>query len=136
MVVEIAWPPRLAFAFQVLRRRHGDDRGNTDLARDQARIRERAITDGKVDAFFDQNLMDGEAFDIHAEDGLGGCFGFSRGLGELNATGFAAAVVEWSPDVPEQLSAEELQAYQVGRNAALAEIAQELGIRVAVIDLK
>src|SRR5215471_16087499 len=54
MVVEIARPPRLAFAFQVLRRRHGDDRGNTDPARDQARIRERAIADGKIDAFFDE----------------------------------------------------------------------------------
>src|SRR6516164_2464791 len=54
MVVEIARPPRLAFAFQVLRRRHGDDRGYTDLARHQARIRERAIADGKVDAFFDE----------------------------------------------------------------------------------
>lgn len=41
---------------------------------------------------------------------------------------------EWSPDEPTRLTPEEWQQYAAGRNAALAEMAAELGVNVAVID--
>lgn len=46
-----------------------------------------------------------------------------------------SATVEWAPDEPARLSVEELRQYRSGRNLALAELAAELGIRVAVVDL-
>lgn len=45
------------------------------------------------------------------------------------------AVVEWSPREPSQLSTEEWREYRVGRNLALAGLAAELGINVAVLEL-
>jgi hypothetical protein len=41
---------------------------------------------------------------------------------------------EWSPDVPVRLSPMEWREYVAGRTAALAEVAAELGLHVAVID--
>lgn len=42
---------------------------------------------------------------------------------------------EWSPDEPTRLPPDEWRQYAAGRHAALAEMAAELGITVAVIDL-
>ena len=45
------------------------------------------------------------------------------------------AAVEWSPSEPNSLTGQELALYRIGRNEAIAEIAAELGIRAAVLDL-
>lgn len=45
-----------------------------------------------------------------------------------------AAVIEWTPNRPHRLSAGELQQYRAGRDAAMAELAAELGITVGVIE--
>jgi hypothetical protein len=45
------------------------------------------------------------------------------------------AVFEWEPAVPERFSEAEWAQYRSGRDAALAEIAAELGITVAVLEL-
>jgi hypothetical protein len=47
----------------------------------------------------------------------------------------AACVVEWIPDLPTRLSAEELAEYRAGRDRALAAVAQRLGITAAVIEM-
>ena len=46
-----------------------------------------------------------------------------------------SASMEWSPDLPERLTESEIADYLRGRNAALAELAAELGGSAAVIDL-
>jgi hypothetical protein len=46
-----------------------------------------------------------------------------------------SAVVEWSPSEPSRLTAEEWRQYRNGRNQALAKLAAELGISVAVLEL-
>jgi hypothetical protein len=43
--------------------------------------------------------------------------------------------MEWAPDLPGRLSAEEINQYRKGRNAALLDIARELGVRIALVDL-
>jgi hypothetical protein len=43
--------------------------------------------------------------------------------------------VEWVPDVPGRLTAAELRQYRAGRDAVIADVAQTLGISVAVVDL-
>lgn len=43
--------------------------------------------------------------------------------------------IEWSPSVPSDLTAEELQAYRAGRNQALAEVGRALGGCVAVVEV-
>lgn len=45
------------------------------------------------------------------------------------------ACVEWAPDEPSRLSDEEMRAYRQGRHTALAELAEELGIRIGVLEL-
>lgn len=45
------------------------------------------------------------------------------------------AVAEWSPTEPSRLTAAEWAQYRAGRNHALAGIAAELGITVAVLEL-
>ena len=45
------------------------------------------------------------------------------------------AVCEWTPAEPSRLSAEEWREYRMGRNRAISELAAELGISVAVLDL-
>ena len=44
-------------------------------------------------------------------------------------------VAEWSPSEPSRLSEAEWKQYRAGRNHALAGIAAELGINVAVLEL-
>lgn len=51
-------------------------------------------------------------------------------LGEL-----ACCVVEWIPDVPKRLGPAEIVEYRTGRDRALAELAQQLGITTAVLEL-
>ena len=46
-----------------------------------------------------------------------------------------SAVAEWSPDEPTRLSTAEWRQYRSGRNRAIADLAAELGITVAVLDL-
>ena len=45
------------------------------------------------------------------------------------------ALVEWSPNEPSRLTAEEWAEYRAGRNRAIAQLAAELCINVAVLDL-
>lgn len=45
------------------------------------------------------------------------------------------AVVEWTPAEPPRLSTEEWRQYRAGRNRAIAELAAQLGISVAVLEL-
>lgn len=45
------------------------------------------------------------------------------------------AVLEWDPTTPSRLTDEELRQYRDGRNRALADLAAERGINVAVLDL-
>ena len=47
----------------------------------------------------------------------------------------ACAVIEWEPGLPDLLTAAEVTRYVRGRNAALAEMAAEMGITAAVVDL-
>lgn len=47
----------------------------------------------------------------------------------------AAACVEWEPSIPQRLTPEEARAYRAGRDAALRDLAAELRITVAVLDL-
>ncbi|WP_430421866.1 hypothetical protein [Methylibium petroleiphilum] len=47
----------------------------------------------------------------------------------------AHVAMEWTPDMPEGLSADEWQQYRRGRDAAIAEVAAALQIAVAVVDL-
>jgi hypothetical protein len=46
-----------------------------------------------------------------------------------------SASVEWAPAEPSRLSTEEWRQYRAGRNQALGELAAELGINVAVLEL-
>lgn len=46
-----------------------------------------------------------------------------------------AAVCEWSPTTPQRLTAEEIEQYRAGRDAALKDMAAKLSITVAVLDL-
>ncbi len=45
------------------------------------------------------------------------------------------ACIEWSPSAPPALSADELQQYRRGRDAAVAALAAELRITVAVVEM-
>jgi hypothetical protein len=47
----------------------------------------------------------------------------------------ASASVEWSPTAPTSLSSRELALYRRRRNEAIADLARELDINVAVLDL-
>lgn len=47
----------------------------------------------------------------------------------------AAAVIEWSPSVPTELTEAEVKLYTAGRDAAIAELASRLAIRVGVLEL-
>jgi 2-phospho-L-lactate transferase/gluconeogenesis factor (CofD/UPF0052 family) len=44
-------------------------------------------------------------------------------------------VIEWMPEQPVRLTADELRQYRAGRDQALAEIAAELGINAAVVEV-
>src|SRR5712671_7177173 len=54
MAVEIAEARGLSLTFQIVCGCNSDDSGLADLARDKARVRKGAITNGEVDAFFDE----------------------------------------------------------------------------------
>lgn len=45
------------------------------------------------------------------------------------------ASLEWAPEPPRQLSGDEFAEYRKGRNQALTEISQALGINAAVVEL-
>lgn len=45
------------------------------------------------------------------------------------------ACIEWEPHSPSRLTAEEWAQYRTGRNEALAALAIELGITVAVVEV-
>ena len=44
-----------------------------------------------------------------------------------------SATIEWDPGMPRKLSPAEMAEYRAGRDAALADMAQALGITVAVV---
>src|ERR1700745_3126822 len=54
MAVEIAEARGLSLTFQIVCGCNSDDSGLADLARDKARVRKGAITNGEIDAFFDE----------------------------------------------------------------------------------
>lgn len=45
-----------------------------------------------------------------------------------------AALIEWHPNTPAKLTADELAQYRRGRNAALAELTRELGGNALVLE--
>ena len=45
------------------------------------------------------------------------------------------AVMEWAPEQPRRLSSSQMRQYRRGRNQAVAEVAQQLGISAAVVEL-
>lgn len=47
----------------------------------------------------------------------------------------AAACVEWEPEIPQRLTKSELEAYRDGRDAAVRDMAAELHVTVAVLEL-
>lgn len=47
----------------------------------------------------------------------------------------ACAVVEWSPSMPGRLTAEERQQYRAGRDAAITELSEAMGLRVALVEV-
>lgn len=49
--------------------------------------------------------------------------------------GLSCCSVEWSPCLPTKLSAAELATYTARRDAAIAEVASELGIKALVVEL-
>ena len=69
MAVEIARSLRHSCAFQILRRRYGDEGELADLARDQARVRKGAIANGEVDALV--NEIDRPLGDERLDNDLG-----------------------------------------------------------------
>jgi len=44
-------------------------------------------------------------------------------------------LIEWSPEMPQRLGESEIAEYVRGRNAALADMAAELGLRVALVEV-
>jgi hypothetical protein len=46
-----------------------------------------------------------------------------------------AMAFEWSPDTPPRLSPSEWREYRTGRDAALAELADVIGGKIAVVEL-
>src|SRR6202008_1938998 len=54
VAVEITRSLRHSSAFQIVRRRYGDEGELADLARDQTRVRKGAIANGEVDALFNE----------------------------------------------------------------------------------
>ena len=49
--------------------------------------------------------------------------------------GVVHVAMEWEPDLPKCLSADELAQYEAGRNQAISEISSEMGINTAVVGL-
>lgn len=47
----------------------------------------------------------------------------------------ASACIEWFPHVPQRLTLREVDEYRAGRASALADLARELRVSVAVVDL-
>ncbi len=45
------------------------------------------------------------------------------------------AAIEWTPDMPRRLSRREWRQYRAGRDAAFAELFEEIGIRGAVLEI-
>lgn len=46
-----------------------------------------------------------------------------------------SCVIEWAPEQPARLTADELRQYRAGRNQALAQISAELGVNAAVLEV-
>jgi hypothetical protein len=53
----------------------------------------------------------------------------------LDAAGPVVATAEWTPSEPARLTPGEWRQYRFGRNQAIEQLAAELGISVAVLDL-
>lgn len=47
----------------------------------------------------------------------------------------ASAVIEWESAIPTRLTPSEVDEYRAGRASALADLARELRVNVAVVDL-
>jgi hypothetical protein len=46
-----------------------------------------------------------------------------------------SAVIEWTPSVPARLTPDDLQAYREGRARAVADLARETGLRIALVEV-
>src|SRR5581483_11686094 len=49
-------------------------------------------------------------------------------------TALVNAVIEWAPEQPKRLTDAELAEYRAGRNKAMADLSQALGINAAVVE--
>ena len=47
----------------------------------------------------------------------------------------SSAVIEWHPHAPTELTSDEVKQYRAGRDAAIADLASRLGIRIGVAEL-
>lgn len=47
----------------------------------------------------------------------------------------ASACIEWEPAIPQRMTPAEVTEYRAGRASALADLARELRVSVAVVDL-
>jgi hypothetical protein len=47
----------------------------------------------------------------------------------------ASAVIEWEPEMPTRLTPDEVEQYRSGRDAALQELSERLGLRIGVVDV-
>lgn len=56
-------------------------------------------------------------------------------VGPARPDEMATSVIEWSPQPPRRLSSSQLRAYRRGRNAAMAELAAELGGAVVLVEV-
>lgn len=45
-----------------------------------------------------------------------------------------AAVIEWHPEIPQRLTAAEVEAYRAGRDAAMRDLARRMGGRAGVVE--
>jgi hypothetical protein len=45
-----------------------------------------------------------------------------------------SCVMEWTPELPEHLTDAEVEQYRAGRDRAIREIAEQLGVRAAVLE--
>lgn len=64
-----------------------------------------------------------------------GSFTATLTVARLEPGRLAAAVVEWEPACPDRLTRSELADYTRGRNAAICELSESLGVRTLVLDI-
>ena len=79
-------------------------------------------------------LLMGSAMRLNSEAAISIVYRLSARLSVTMTVGPAGFVVEWEPDLPTQLTAEELHAYRGARAELLAELARSIGRPVLLVD--